>query len=61
LAIFSFSKTYFRLDADQMETGKILLGKNEKPLREFGTLLEASQGHLWITPPSHFTPQKARG
>jgi hypothetical protein len=23
--------------------------------------LEASLDHLWVTPPSHFTPQKVRG
>ena len=34
---------------------------NKIPPRELGTPLEASHDHLLVTPPSHFTPQKAKG
>jgi hypothetical protein len=32
-----------------------------RPQREILSPLEASQDHLLVTPPSHFTPQKVRG
>ncbi len=48
-------------DGDQPQNGSNLRQELKSLQKGITTLLEASQDHFLVTPPSHFTPQKAKG
>jgi len=62
LAIFTSLKMRLQPEGDQVNTNKDLSGDKSKSLQESRqTPSEASHDLLSVTPPSHFTHQKAKG